>query len=168
MPRALPLAIAVAALALTARGATSPIVRGVTLGGSDPAIVLVGTGVQIYGCAASNGAYAWRLKAPDAVLTDSAGHRVGRHFAGPSWQADDGSTVVGEPLVASPAPRPGAIPWLVLRAKSHSGTGVFAGVSYIVRSMTTGGVAPAGGCDAAHADAEARVDYTATYTFFPG
>ncbi|HEY0780557.1 MAG TPA: DUF3455 domain-containing protein [Gemmatirosa sp.] len=140
-------------------------------------LVAVGTGVQIYGCApavdvhagaAAATAFAWRLTAPDALLTDSAGRRVGRHFAGPSWQAEDGSTVVGELLVASPAPRAGAIPWLVLRARSHSGDGVFAGVSYVVRSQTVGGVAPAGGCDAARAGAEVRVPYSATYTFFTG
>ncbi len=130
-------------------------------------LVLTGTGAQIYSCASqAGGAYAWRLKAPDAVLTDSAGHRVGRHCAGPSWQAEDGSTIVGEPLVASPAPRPGAVPWLVVRVKSETGAGIFAGVSYIVRSMTMGGVAPVTGCDLAHAGAEVRVDYTATYTFF--
>ncbi len=130
-------------------------------------LVAVGTGAQIYACTQQPGsAYAWRLKAPDAVLTDSAGRRIGRHFAGPSWQATDGSTVVGEPLVASPAPRPRAIPWVVLRATSHTGDGGFAGVSYIVRSMTSGGAAPAGGCDVGHAGAEARVDYSATYTFF--
>ena len=131
------------------------------------AIVLTGTGAQIYTCAQAEGGYGWKLKAPDAVLTDAAGRRVGHHFAGPSWQSDDGSLVTGEVLVASPAPQAGAIPWLVLAAKSHTGQGSFAGVAYIVRSATQGGVAPAAGCDAAHAGSETRVDYSATYTFFP-
>ncbi len=70
----------------------------------------------------------------------------------------------------SPArlPKAGAIPWLVLRAKSHAGDGLFAKVAYIVRSATEGGSAPTAGCDAAHVGAEARVGYRATYTFFPG
>ena len=130
--------------------------------------MLSGTGVQIYGCAKADAGYAWRLKTPDAVLTDVAGRRIGHHFAGPSWQADDGSTVVGEALASNQPPRPGAIPWLVLRAKSHAGSGLFADVAFIVRSATEGGVAPASGCDAAHADAETRVGYSATYTFFHG
>ena len=130
--------------------------------------VLTGTGQQIYGCGQRDGAWAWTLKAPAAVLTDKDGREVGRHFAGPSWRATDGSTVVGEVLVANPAPSPGAIPWLVLRAASHEGAGAFARVSYIVRSDTAGGVAPATGCDAAHDGAEARIDYHATYTLFGG
>lgn len=130
--------------------------------------VLLGKGVQIYGCAPAGTGYAWRLKAPDAVLSDAAGRTVGHHFAGPSWQAEDGSTVVGKPLVASRAPQAGAVPWLVLAAKSHAGTGLFAAVSYIVRSATEGGAAPANGCDQAHVGNEARVGYSATYTFFSG
>ena len=135
---------------------------------SPPVIVLLGEGVQIYDCAKAEAGYAWQLKAPDAVLTDAAGHRVGHHFAGPSWQAEDGSTVVGRALATGRAPQQGAVPWLVLSAKGHSGSGLFAGVSYIVRSATMGGAAPASGCDAAHAGAETRIDYSATYSFFPG
>ena len=127
------------------------------------AIELQGKGVQIYTCAADG----WRLKAPEAVLTTAQGQEAGRHFAGPSWQAKDGSTVVGEPI-ASGASDAGSIPWLILRAKSHEGEGSFAAVRYIVRTRTSGGVAPASGCDSAHAGSETRVDYGATYTFFPG
>jgi hypothetical protein len=131
-----------------------------------PAIEAVGKGVQIYTCKASNGAYAWSLKAPDATLTDAKGNLIGKHFAGPSWQASDGSTVVGEPVSVSPSPDAGAIAWLVLHAKSHSGNGEMATVQYIVRTRTEGGVAPATGCDAAHANNEIRVPYNAIYVFF--
>lgn len=130
-------------------------------------LVLLGKGVQIYGCTQTERGYTWRLKGPDAVLMDVAGRRIGDHFAGPSWRAEDGSTVIGEALTAAQAPQAGAIPWLVLRAKSPPVSGLFAGVSYIVRSATEGGAAPATGCDQAHAGAEARVDYSATYIFFP-
>ncbi len=129
-------------------------------------IVLQGRGAQIYACTQSEAAYAWHLEAPDAQLLDAGGHVIGRHFAGPSWQAQDGSTVVGKPVAAGEAPRQGAVAWLVVTAKSHSGKGLFAAVTYIVRSATEGGAAPAAGCDAAHAGAEQRVGYSATYTFF--
>ena len=132
-----------------------------------PVIQLLGKGVQIYVCAPANPGFAWRLKAPEAILTDTTGAAAGRHFAGPTWQAADGSTVTGKPLVASPAPQPGAIPWLVLQAAAHGGSGVFTDVAYIVRSLTEGGAAPASGCDAAHAGALVRVGYQATYLFFP-
>jgi len=131
-------------------------------------IVLLGKGVQVYGCTPGGAGYAWKLKAPDAVLTNAVGDKVGHHFAGPTWQADDGSLVLGEPVVTSRSPDTGAIPWLVVRAKGHGGQGLFSGVSYVVRSDTEGGAAPATGCDAGHSGAEARVGYSATYTFFPG
>ncbi len=130
------------------------------------AIELLDRGVQIYTCTAAGDAFSWHFKAPDAALLTATGQDAGHHFAGPSWQAKDGGTVVGE-VVATSNGVTGAIPWLVLRAKSHTGTGAFASVAYIVRSRTAGGVAPSGGCDKDHAGAEARADYTATYTFFP-
>ena len=133
-----------------------------------PAIEAFGKGVQIYTCKASNGDYAWSLKAPDASLQDAKGNVIGKHFAGPSWQATDGSTVVGEPLNVSPSPNAGAIAWIVLHAKSHSGDGAMANVQYIVRTRTEGGVAPASGCDASHVGAEVRVPYSAIYLFFRG
>jgi hypothetical protein len=144
------------AVAPTFAGAASP----------SPALQAFGKGVQIYTCTATGNDYAWHLKAPDARLSDAQGKVIGKHFAGPSWQANDGSTVVGEPLNASPSPNQGAIPWLVLRATSHDGSGDMANVAYIVRTQTEGGVAPATGCDAGHTNTELRVPYTAVYLFF--
>jgi hypothetical protein len=132
-----------------------------------PAIQVLGKGVQIYTCQPAGTAFAWKLKGPEAVLLGDGGRVVGRHFAGPSWQARDGSTIVGEPLVASSSPQAGSVPWLVLRVKSTSGAGLFATVAYVARTSTKGGAAPATGCDAAHSDIEVRVPYSATYTFFP-
>ena len=131
------------------------------------AIETFGKGVQIYTCKAAAATYAWTLKAPEATLSDAKGNVIGKHFAGPSWQSNDGSTVVGEALNASPSPDAGAIPWLVLHAKSQTGSGIMSKVAYIVRTRTEGGVAPATGCDASHADAEVRVPYSAVYLFFP-
>ncbi len=92
---------------------------------------------------------------------------AGHHFAGPTWRANDGSAIVGSVLIAAASPHPGSVPWLVLAAKSHSGAGRFADVAFVVRSQTEGGVAPASGCDPAHAGAQVRVAYQATYVFFP-
>jgi len=131
------------------------------------ALQLQGKGVQIYACQAVDAGFAWKLKGPEAVLSDQSGVQVGRHFAGPSWQANDGSTIVGEPLVASPSPTPGSVAWLVLRVKSASGAGLFANVAYVARTATQGGVAPSTGCDAIHVGTEVRISYTATYTMFP-
>jgi hypothetical protein len=123
-------------------------------------------GFQIYTCAPSPKQPAqleWTLVAPEAQLVDEHDRPLGRHYAGPTWEANDGSKVVGE--VVARAPRPGAIPWLLLRGKP-SGAGVLAGVASIQRVDTVGGVAPASGCDGAHRGAGARVPYSAVYNFF--
>jgi hypothetical protein len=130
------------------------------------AIEAFGKGVQIYTCKSASDSYAWTLKAPDASLSDARGQPIGKHYAGPTWQAIDGSTVVGNPLNVSPSPNAGAIAWIVLQAKSHTGHGLMSNVDYVVRTRTEGGVAPAGGCDAGHTGAEARVPYSAVYLFF--
>lgn len=130
----------------------------------------LGKGVQIYGCmatAADPGKFDWSLKAPEADLTNEDGKKIAKHYAGPTWEANDGSKVVGElPPKKADAPRPGAVPWLLLKAKSNEGTGTFARVTYIQRVDTEGGVAPATGCDQAHVTTEARVDYSANYYFY--
>ncbi len=158
---ALPNDSAAASSAMTA----APAPAGPTQAARD-AIELRGVGAQVYTCAASPSGFGWRLKAPEAKLLDGAGAEFGRHFAGPSWQARDGSKVVGEVMVSDPAPQPGSIPWVLLRAKSHSGNGAFTSVGYIARIGTEGGVAPAAGCDATHTGAERRVAYSALYLFF--
>ncbi len=91
---------------------------------------------------------------------------VGHHDAGPSWRLDDGSSLRDELLDKKPAPEPGAVPWLLLRATTHEGIGALAGVETIRRTQTHGGVAPLQGCDSAMANATVRVPYTATYTFY--
>jgi Protein of unknown function (DUF3455) len=124
------------------------------------------TGVQIYVCGAQGSGVAWTLKAPEAMLRDAGGKQIGRHFAGPSWQANDGSTVVGEVVARADAPIRDAIPWLLLRAKSHSGRGEFTKITFIQRIDTAGGIAPAAGCDDKAQGTEVRVSYSANYLFY--
>jgi hypothetical protein len=129
----------------------------------------LGKGVQIYDCkatAADPGKFDWSFKAPEADLTKEDGKKIAKHYAGPTWEANDGSKVVGEVQKKADAPRPGAVPWLLLKAKTNEGTGTFARVTYIQRVDTEGGVAPAAGCDQAHVNTEARVDYRANYYFY--
>lgn len=133
-------------------------------------VYLVGhaRGYQIYTCQAQDGGYAWVLQAPWAGLFDDAGNPVAVHYAGPSWTAADGSTVVGARVASAPAPSGTAVAWLLLRATSTSGPagGTFTVTTYIQRVNTTGGLAPATGCDAEHAGATAAVPYTADYYFY--
>jgi uncharacterized protein DUF3455 len=118
--------------------------------GSAPLLELLADGVQIYVCEAQGNSFEWSLKAPEANLFDKQGRQIGTHFAGPIWKLDDGSEVVGEVVARADAAEPRSIRWLLLRAKSHQGSGALSTVAYIRRTETKGGVAPSTGCDAAH------------------
>jgi len=126
-------------------------------------------GVQIYECKASKDdptRFEWAFKAPEAELFDSTGKKIGRHYAGPTWESNDGSKVVGEVKAKDNGPDPNAIPWLLLSAKSTSGNGVFSQTQSIQRLYTAGGKAPAEVCSQAQAGKEARVPYKAKYYFY--
>lgn len=130
-------------------------------------------GVQIYACqATTTTTYGWVFKGPEATLYNNGGNVAGTHYAsptGPTWEANDGTSVVGAKVSAFTVD-PTSIPWLLLTAISHSGEdGRMSKVSYIQRLDTTGGLAPTTGCDATSVGETARVDYTATYYFYvPG
>jgi hypothetical protein len=131
------------------------------------AMVVPANGVQIYECRASQGGnYEWAFVGPEADLFDTRGMKIGRHYAGPHWEAMDGSKIVGLVKASSAAPDEGAIPWVLLGAKSVGPAGTFSNVSSVRRVHTKGGVAPDNGCSAAAAGTRARVPYTADYYFF--
>jgi Protein of unknown function (DUF3455) len=123
-------------------------------------------GDQIYSCKVDGAQAGWTLKAPEAQLFDKDGKTFGKHFAGPSWEAGDGSRVVGKAAANVASPDADSIPWLLVKVVSHEGDGVLARVTSIQRINTKGGKAPASGCDAAHAGQEVRVPYSADYVFF--
>jgi hypothetical protein len=142
-------------------------------------------GNQIYTCtpsstggAAGSGAggaggagvtYSFVLKQPDAKLYDETNTQVATHGAGPNWTSTvDSSVVVGAKVYQENSPTSGNIPWLLLHATSHTGTGVFSDVQYVQRVNTAGGVAPATGCDATTANTDTPVSYMADYYFYSG
>src|SRR5262245_25595897 len=118
-------------------------------------------GVQIYHWTGTN----WLFIAPEAALFADQCYeeQIGIHYAGPTWEANDGSKVVGTRL-ASCTPNRGAIPWLKLGATSTSGPGRFQSVAFIQRVNTIGGTAP--GEAGSFVGDEARVPYTAEYYFY--
>jgi hypothetical protein len=124
-------------------------------------------GAQIYVCKSDGAQPAWALKGPDAQLFDDAGDPFGKHFAGPSWEANDGSRVTGKAVANAPSPDAESIPWLLLTVVSRSGKGVLSPVTSIQRINTKGGKSPAAtACDVAHAGQEVRAAYSADYAFF--
>src|SRR5438045_3885034 len=109
------------------------------------AMIVPAKGVQIYECRArrdSGGGYGLAFVAPEADLFDARGNRIGRHYAGPHWEATDGSKVLGTVTERADAPVADAIPWLLLAAKSVGPAGSFSKLTSIQRVNTVGGVAP--------------------------
>ena len=126
-------------------------------------------GVQIYACrvsAVSPTGAEWLFIAPEAELFDAQGKSVGRHYAGPHWEAHDGSRIAGKLRARADAPQSGAIPWLLLSAQSTGKDGRFAQVTSIQRVDTAGGSAPSHLCSTAQLGTTAKVPYTADYVLF--
>lgn len=118
-------------------------------------------GVQIYSC---NG-QAWSFVAPRANLYDRRGKLIGTHFAGPTWQTNAGSRVVGA-RVNGVNVDPTAIEWLLLSATPTT-KGRLSHTTFIQRVETTGGRPPAPAtCNATTAGTTAEVPYTAVYHFW--
>ncbi len=117
-----------------------------------------GVGSQVYACSDQH----WTLKAPDAKLLDDQGKIVGSHSAGPTWRLQDGSEIKGKMIASQPAPDASAIPWLLVQTVAGSASGKLEKVSYIRRTETQGGVAPATPCSTG----EDSVPYKAKYSFY--
>jgi hypothetical protein len=134
-------------------------------------VFLVGhaVGVQIYACNPTATGFGWSFVAPRADLYGDNGKLVSTHFGGPTWQAKDASRVVAQ-RVDGVTVDATAIPWLLLSAVSTA-TGPsgdrLADTTFIQRTATTGGLAPAAAdCEATTAGTRVEVPYTADYHFW--
>jgi hypothetical protein len=126
-------------------------------------------GVQVYQCREAKetaGRFEWAFVGPEAELLDAGWTPSGRHYAGPSWEAPDGSRVVGSVRERADATVPGAIPLLLLATRSTGPAGRFSDVVAIQRLNTRGGSVPASACAPANASQQVRVPYTADYRLF--
>jgi hypothetical protein len=114
------------------------------------------------------GQFAWTFKIPFAYLYDSSNTQMGRYYGSPkgaTWEANDGSKVIGKQLAVTPnTATPGSIPLQLVQQNGYEGNGAMNKVTYIQRLATVGGVAPAGKvCDAASAGKKELVSYQADY-----
>jgi FtsP/CotA-like multicopper oxidase with cupredoxin domain len=132
--------------------------------GQELVLKAIGRGSQNYVCDQATGK--WTFRDPTATL-NRHGRAIGIHYAGPTWELFDGSRVTARAIVNVPAPNPtNDIPWLLLEATGHAGSGVLSTVDYIQRLHTRGGVAPNGGTCNPATDQTVGVPYTAVYRFF--
>jgi hypothetical protein len=163
--------VALLAACATSKAGTSPVVPDNLRVPANQTLSLEAraAGAQIYDCKPSKddpARFEWVFRSPEADLFDAEGKKIGRHYAGPTWESSDGSKVVGEVKARDDGPDPKAIPWLLLGAKSTSGGGVLGRTESVQRVQTVGGIAPAGGCGPAQAGQEIRVPYGAMYYFY--
>jgi hypothetical protein len=137
--------------------------------GHTMAMKAVGVGELTYECrvkANDAAAFEWVFVGPVAKLMDPATNKeVGKYYAGPTWEAADGSKVTGKQVAVAPG-MAGSIPLQLVKAEPAMGTGAMAGVTYIQRVNTKGGVAPADPCMATSAGMKKQVPYQADYVFF--
>ena len=64
-------------------------------------------GSQIYTCQLTStdlSQFEWKLKAPEAKLFDAQGKVIGKHYAGPTWEANDGSKIAAVVTAKDAAP----------------------------------------------------------------
>jgi hypothetical protein len=125
------------------------------------------SGVQIYKSTAENGAaLKWTFEAPLAEL--SAPGQAIHHYAGPSWEAADGSKIVRDtnmPVTTIAAKQATTdIPWLLIKVTPDSTSGLLSKIGYVQRISTSGGVAPA--TPPVREGTTVGVPYTATYVFY--
>jgi Protein of unknown function (DUF3455) len=120
-------------------------------------------GVQIYRWSGTS----WAFVEPEAELFADANYhgKVGIHYAGPTWESNDGSTVEARRVPDTGcSPDADAILWLLLKAVSTDGPGIFSSVTYIQRVNTDGGLAPTR--SGSSIGEEVEVDYAAEYYFY--
>lgn len=103
-------------------------------------------GVQIYECkAATDGKTLWQFREPLATLMVD-GKTMGRHFAGPGWELEDGSWIKGKVAAQALGVTEKDIPVLRLDVIEHQGVGKLSDVTAVQRLDTSGGVF-GGSCD---------------------
>jgi len=170
--------VAIVAL-LAACASTSPTAQTFSQEGLAPAVQVpaghtvametVGVGQITYECRAkanAAGQFEWAFVGPKAELKSRMGTTVGTYYGPPAtWQSSDGSKVAGAQVAVAPAAA-GSIPLQLVKANPAMGQGAMAGVTYIQRVSTRGGVAPASMCDAGTAGRQEVVQYQADYIFW--
>lgn len=170
--------IALAAPVLLAACASQPMMKPVdnaalpeavrAPAGLKQTMATTGVGEITYECREKKdmaGAHEWAFVAPVATLFGPGRKNVGKYYAGPTWEAADGSKVTGKQVAVAPGGA-GNIPLQLVKAEPAMGAGAMQGVAYIQRLNTKGGVAPAAACDASSKGQRRQVAYEADYVFY--
>jgi hypothetical protein len=159
-------AAALACVALTspvAANATDLTPPALVPSGAHPFAITTATGVQIYTCEYDTTRHlGWVFRRPKATLYDATGRASIQHDAGPSWEAADGSRIVGRVLAQAPSAHPNSIAQLLLETHSTA-EGSMSVVRFVQRLDTVGGMPPAESCISEHQTGSSP--YFARYIF---
>jgi len=136
--------------------------------GEQPAFVLTARGAQVYECKpdpSDPNVFRWTFTRPDALLYDGT-TELARHVSSNQWESStERGSITGFLAAIQDAGR-GNLPWARYRTAPADAAGMFASVSTILRVNTSGGIAPAAGCDALHTGESTSVPFSADFYFY--
>jgi hypothetical protein len=157
------LSLAILALSILPLSAAAEVPDAIAAPGEVLVATVHAVGAQVYECRFDTaGNLVWQFREPIATLF-AGGKTVGRHYAGPNWEMEDGSAVIAKVSGRAPAARTDDIPLLKLDVTDRRGAGQLAGVTTIQRLNTRGGFAE-GPC--AQDGAFLSAPYTADYALY--
>ena len=117
-----------------------PLPPAIAAPGETAVLTAHAVGMQYYDCKpGADGKLVWTFNSPQATLTVD-NKVVGHHTAGPTWELDDGSSIVGKVAGNAPGANANDIAWLKLEVVSHNGSGKLSDVTTVQRINTVGGV----------------------------
>lgn len=155
--------IAALVLPMAFGAATSQTPDAISAHGEDLITILHAQGAQIHECKPdAAGKLTWQFREPVASLF-ADGLTVGRHYAGPSWELNDGSLITGKAVARAPGATANDIPLLKLEATVQRAMGRLMRTTSIQRLNTKGGVLE-GACS--EAGAMTSAPYAADYAFY--
>ncbi|MDR3097380.1 MAG: DUF3455 domain-containing protein [Paraburkholderia sp.] len=158
-------AVAVSMLGACAVPSAGPAGASIDPPQAERVMTLKASGVQNYSCEYdAQHRLAWVFKSPQATLYDASGHAALRHGAGPAWEAEDGSRIVGRVIAQRPSETPASIPQLLLQTHGAGGAGTLSAIRYVQRVHTVGGLMPAAPCATEHQAGSSP--YLADYVFY--
>jgi len=121
-------------------------------------------GSQIFRCELQSAGPRWTYRLPEAELRDAQGNLLVHHGVNLSFEHVDGSRLVGDVIDHVPSPNGDSLPWLLLKTRAF-GEGALAGITYVQRIQTVGGMPPPS-CNNEQLNQVLRVPFTAEFVFF--
>jgi hypothetical protein len=154
--------IAAGCAVCAAAAAAQPLPDAIQAPGETALFTIYAEGAQVYECKAdAQSRLMWTFRELVATLIRD-GRTVGRHYAGPHWELEDGGIVQGKVSGRAPGATAADIPLLKLEVAARKGQGALTAATTIQRINTKGGQLD-GPCDAA--GTFRSVAYSTDYVF---